>query len=463
MDTDDPYSLASLANIDLAFYPFSFSAIIGLVLFFFLLFVSALISGSEVAYFSLRPSDLNQLKKRKSGRADMVIKLISIPEKLLGTILVTNNFINIGIVILSTLFFVYDPSSEPSSFALVNFSKFPLLGFIFQVVIVTFFLLLFGEILPKLYATQNGPRFAMIMSYPLNVLKKIFRPVSAILIYSTSIVKQRVSKKKQNLSMDDLSEALELPTTEIDEDEKILKGIAQFGNIDVKEIMRSRIDVFAIDIHTNFSKLLPKIIESGYSRIPIIEGSFDNIKGVLYIKDLLPYLHKIDTFKWQSLVRPPYFVPGTKKINDLLKEFQSRKIHMAIVVDEYGGTHGIITLEDILEEIVGEISDESDEDEAVHTQLDDRTFIFEGKTLLNDFYKITHSKFDIFDEIKGEADTLAGLILEIKGQIPNKNETLTYRHFTFKIISVDNRRIKKIEITLNDILSDRENNQMEQA
>jgi putative hemolysin len=463
LDTDDPYSLALLANIDIAFYPISVSAIIGLIIFFLLLFASALISGSEVAYFSLRPADLNQLRERRSGRADLVIKLINIPEKLLGTLLVANNFVNVTIVILSTLFFIYDPSSEPSSFALINFSELPVLGFIFQVVIVTFFLLLFGEILPKIYATQNGPRFAMIMSYPLNILEKTFRPVSAILIYSTSIVKNRVSQKKQNLSMDDLSEALDLPTTEIDENEKILKGIAQFGNIDVKEIMRSRIDVFAIDMHTNFSELLPKIIESGYSRIPIIEGSFDNIKGVLYIKDLLPYLDRTDTFKWQSLVRPPYVVPETKKINDLLKEFQSKKIHMAIVVDEYGGTHGIITLEDILEEIVGEISDESDEDKAVYTKLDDRTFIFEGKTLLNDFYKFTNSKIDIFNGIKGEADTLAGLILEIKGQIPEKNETLTYLHFTFKIVSVDNRRIKKIEVTKNDIVSDRENNKTEQA
>ncbi len=461
MDTDDPYSLASLANIDLTFYHFSLSTLFGLVIFFILLFASALISGSEVAYFSLRPSDLNQLKEKKSSRSDLVLKLINIPEKLLGTILVANNFVNVGIVILSTLFFTYDPLSEPSSFALVNFSKLPVLGFTFQVVIVTFFLLLFGEILPKLYATQKGPRLALIMSIPLNILEKIFRPVTAILISSTSIVKKRVSKKKQNLSMDDLSEALDLPTTEIDEDEKILKGIAQFGNIDVKEIMRSRIDAFAIDIHTNFSELLPQIIESGYSRIPIFEGSFDNIKGILYIKDLLPYLDKTDTFKWQSLVRPPYVVPETKKINDLLKEFQSKKIHMAIVVDEYGGTHGIITLEDILEEIVGEITDESDDDEAVYQQLDERTFIFEGKTLLNDFYKITNSRFDIFDEIKGEADTLAGLILEIKGQIPKKNESLSYLHFTFKIISVDSRRIKKIEVTLNDSSSDRENSQME--
>jgi len=458
LDTDDPYSLASLATIDIASFPISVETIIGLMIFVILLFVSALISGSEVAYFSLRPADLVNLKENGSGRANLVLKLIKIPERLLGTILVTNNFVNIGIVIFSTLFFVYDPTYKPSSFALLNFSQLPVLGFILQIVIVTFFLLLFGEILPKIYAIQRGVKFALVMSYPLNILEKIFRPISAILIYSTSIVKKRISNKKQNLSMDDISDALDLTSTEIDEDEKILKGIVQFRNIDVKEIMRSRIDVVAIDMHTNFSELLPKIIESGYSRIPIFDDSFDSIKGILYIKDLLPHIHKTDIFKWQSLIRPPYFVPETKKINDLLEEFQSRKIHMAIVVDEYGGTHGIITLEDILEEIVGEITDESDEDKLVYNQVDERTFIFEGKTQLNDFYKITNSKYDIFDEIKGEADTLAGLILEIKGQIPEKNETLTYRHFAFKIESVDRRRIKEIEVTINDIQSSRENN-----
>ena len=256
--------------------------------------------------------------------------------------------------------------------------------------------------------------------------------------------------------MNDLSEALDLPSTEIEEDEKILKGIVQFGNIDVKEIMKSRIDVFAIDIITPFRDLLPQIIDSGYSRIPIFEESFDNIKGILYIKDLLPHLHKSNTFKWQSLIRPPYFVPETKKINDMLEEFQSKKIHMAVVVDEYGGTHGIVTLEDILEEIVGEITDESDEDETVYTKLDDSTYLFEGKTLLNDFYKITNSKYDIFDDVKGDADTLAGLILEIKGRIPKKKETIKYGNFAFIIVSADNRRIKKIKVTITDTFADGE-------
>ncbi|UCG28619.1 MAG: gliding motility-associated protein GldE [Bacteroidales bacterium] len=458
METEDPYALAALANIDIALYPFSISTLILLLVFFILLFFSALVSGSEVAYFSLRPSDLQDLKEKASKRSRIVLRLYDIPERLLGTILVANNFINVGIVIISTLFFVYEPTSEPLAFSIIDFSRTPVFGFIFQVILVTFFLLLFGEILPKIYATHYAVRFSLVMSYPLFFIEKVLRPVSSVLIFSTSIVRKRLIKKKLNISMDDLSDALDLPSTEIEEDEKILKGIVQFGNIDVKEIMKSRVDVFAIEIKTPFRNLLPQIIDSGYSRIPIFEKSFDNIRGILYIKDLLPHLHKPDSFKWQSLIRPPHFVPETKKINDMLEEFQSKKIHMAVVVDEYGGTHGIVTLEDILEEIVGEITDESDEDEAVYTKLDDSTYLFKGKTLLNDFYKITDSKYDIFDEIKGDADTLAGLILEIKGRIPKKNETIKYGNFAFMIVSADNRRINKIKVTIPDTLSDGRDN-----
>jgi len=294
------------------------------------------------------------------------------------------------------------------------------------------------------------------MAYPLFYLEKIFKPISSILIYSTSIVNKRFARKKQNISMDDLSKAMELPSTTITEDEKILKGIVKFRNIDVKEIMKSRLDVVAIDMQTKFSKLLPQIIESGYSRIPVYSGSFDNIRGILYIKDLLPHLNKNDTFKWQSLIRSPYFVPETKKINDLLEEFQSKKIHLAMVVDEYGGTHGIITLEDILEEIVGEIADESDEDEPTYVRLDESNYLFEGKTLLNDFYKIINTSDNIFNEIKGDADTLAGLILEIKGEIPEKNDIIRYKKFSFIIDSVDFRRIKRIRVKIYpDLLKDK--------
>lgn len=457
METEDPYPLAFLANIEIGFYPFSISTLVLLFILILLLFASALISGSEVAFFSLKPTDLKQLDQKNSKRSNLVLKLSNMPERLLGTILVANNFVNVCIVIISTLFFVYGPFEDPRSFSIVDFSGSPALGFVFQVVIVTFILLLFGEILPKIYAASYPIRFSIAMAFVLNILEKIFRPVSSILIFSTSVVNKRFAQKKQNISMDYLSNALDLPSTEINEDEKILKGIVQFGNIDVKEIMRSRIDVLAIDIKTKFKKLLPQIINSGYSRIPIFSESFDNIKGILYIKDLLPHLHKTDTFKWQSLIRPPYFVPETKKINDLLGEFQSKKIHMAIVVDEYGGTHGIVTLENILEEIVGEITDESDDDEIIYSQIDESTYLFEGKTLLNDFYKIIQSKSDIFDDVKGDADTLAGLILEIKGEIPAMNDRVTYRNFSFMIISVDNRRIKKIRISVNNSTSESEN------
>jgi putative hemolysin len=438
LETEDPCPLAILCNIDIAFYPFSIGIFIWILILLLLLISSALISGSEVAYFSLSPSNLRILKAKKSKKASSVLKLHGMPERLLATILVANNFINIGIVILSS--FITN--------SIINFSNIPTLGFVFQVIIITFLLLLFGEILPKIYATHYAMQFSTFMTYPLFYLEKIFKPVSSLLIYSTSIINKRLAKKKQNISMDELSEALELPSTEIIEDEKILKGIVKFRNIDVKEIMKSRVDVFALDIKTKFRKLLQQIIDSGYSRIPIFSGSFDNIKGILYIKDLLPHLHKNNIFKWQSLIRSPYFVPETKKINDLLEEFQSRKIHLAIVIDEYGGTHGIITLEDILEEIVGEITDECDEDKPTYSQLDKFNYIFEGKTLLNDFYKIVNVNDNVFDEIKGDADTLAGLILEIKGKIPEQNDVFRYRNFSFKIDSVDFRRIKRIRVTI---------------
>lgn len=250
--------------------------------------------------------------------------------------------------------------------------------------------------------------------------------------------------------MEDLSEALDLPSTKIIEDKEILKGIVRFGNIDVKEIMKARMDIFAINIDKKFTELLPDIISSGYSRIPVYVESFDTIKGILYIKDLLSHMHKPNTFRWQSLIRPPYFVPETKKINDLLEEFQTKKIHMAIVLDEYGGTHGLITLEDILEEIVGEITDEYDEEKITYKKLGEHTFLFEGKTQLNDFYKIIGSEIDIFNEVKGEADTLAGLILEIKGKIPAKDDVIKYRNFVFSVASADNRRIKEVKVKIED-------------
>ncbi len=445
MESESLIPLFILGELNLGFYPFSLSIFFSIAILVLLLICSALISGSEVAFFSLSPGDIDKLESSKSNQAKRVIALHQRPEHLLGTVLVVNNFINIGVVILSS----YIANS------IIDFSQAKVIGFLIQVVFITFILLLFGEIIPKVYAHQYAVKFALFMSGTILFLEKVFKPLIHLLISSTSFVNKRLARKKTVISMNELSDALDLSSTDDIEDEHILKGIVKFGNIDVQEIMKSRMDVFAIDVETPFSMLLKNFLESGYSRIPIYANSFDTIKGILYIKDLLPHLNKDETFKWQTLVRPPYYVPESKKINDLLAEFQEKKIHLAIVIDEYGGTSGIVTLEDILEEIVGEIKDESDEDEIFHTQLNKTTFIFEGKTLLNDFYKIIEEPANIFDDIKGEADTLAGLILEMKGEIPAKDEVFTYNEFTFKVEAVDNRRIKKIRVILREPKNDK--------
>ncbi len=398
-----------------------------------LLFCSALISGSEVALFSLSPQQISGIEAEENQKNRRLLKLLRMPEELLATILIGNNFVNVGIVILSS--FITN--------SIVDFSNAPTIGFLVQVVIITFLLLLFGEIIPKVYATQTVVRFSKFMAFPLFYMEKIFRPMSVILIKSTSIVNKRISKK-QNISMGDLSQALELTADEISEEMEILEGIVNFGNINVVEIMKSRVDVVAIDVRTGFGKLKSILIDSGYSRIPVYDGTFDNVRGILYVKDLLPHHHKPNTFRWQSIIRPPFYVPETKKINDLLEEFQTQKNHMAIVVDEYGGTSGIITMEDILEEIIGDITDESDEEKETYTLEKDGTYLFEGKTLLNDFFKITDVDSDIFEDIKGDADTLAGLLLEMKGEIPQKKEEFSHQNFKFIVEAVDNRRIKKI-------------------
>lgn len=429
---------ARLIIIDIAFYPVGPGSILGIFVVLVLLVGSALISGSEVAYFSLSPADKQNLEDRDSRNSRTVLELINKPQRLLGTILITNNFINVGIVILSS--FVMN--------GMINFGTSKTLQFLVQVVVVTFILLLFGEILPKLYAHLYASRFAQFMAYPLNLFEKLFYPISSMLIYSTSVVNRRLARKKQNISMDDLSEALELTSENMSEDKNILEGIIKFGNIDVKEIMKARIDVVSADIKTNLDKLISIAIDSGYSRIPIYDKTFDNVKGILYIKDLLPHIQKSKNFKWQSLIRPLHFVPENKKIDDLLNEFQTKKIHMAIVVDEYGGTSGIITLEDIIEEIFGDITDETDEDEVFFEKLSDYEYLFNGKIMLNDLYKVLEIEDDIFEPVRGEADTLAGLILELKGDFPQKGEKTTFRNFEFTVEAVDKRRIKKIRLMI---------------
>lgn len=439
LEAGDPLIYSTLAS-GILFTPPDIKTIIGLAVLLILLLISALMSGSEVAYFSMSPSNIQKLKHNKSKRSQAALRLYNTPERLLSTILVANNTVNIAIVILSAFL----------TTRTFDFSATPVLGFIIQVVGITLILLLFGEIMPKIYAARTQMAFALFMSYPLIITEKIFRPVTSFLIYSTSFVKNRTGHNGTNLSMSDLSDALELTSNEFTEDEKILKGILNFGNINVSAIMCPRIDVMALDIKSGFKKVLPLIIESGFSRIPVYSGSFDNMKGILYAKDVLPYITNADNFKWQALLRPAYFVPETKKINDLLKEFQIKKMHMAVVIDEFGGTSGIISLEDILEEIVGEITDETDDDETLFRKIDDNTYIFEGKVLLNDFYKIMDIADDSFDEVSGESETLAGLLLELTGVIPQKDRIIEYRNFSFKIESADKRRIKEIRVTIKE-------------
>jgi putative hemolysin len=415
-----------------------FKLIVGFIVLAVLLFLSGLMSGSEVAFFSLKPEDIENLKTDKSKKASLALKLHDLPDILLSTILVANNVVNIAIVLLAAFL----------SARLFDFSSNPLLGFIVEIIGITFLLLFFGEIMPKIFATRNHVPMVLFMAYPMSFLKSFFKPVTNLLILSSAFVKKRSSAHHSNISLDDLSGALELASDDINEDEKILKGIVNFGNINVSEIMCPRIDVTAIDIKYRFKKVKSIIIESGFSRIPVYSGSFDSVKGILYAKDILPFTDKPDNFKWQALTRPPHFVPETKKINELLKEFQIKKIHMAVVIDEYGGTSGIITLEDVLEEIVGEITDESDEEETRYTKIDDNTYLFEGKILLNDFFKIIEIDEDPFLEVRGESETLAGLILELTGEIPQKGHSIEYDNFVFKIESADKRRIKEIRVEL---------------
>ncbi len=432
MDADPYLSVFLIADI---LQPFTLATGVAICVIILLLIISALVSGSEVAMFALTPSDVHSLKSGSSEQEKTLLKLIQDPDKLLATILIANNFVNVAIVMLSA----YITTS------LFDFSSVQVIGFVVQVVVVTFLLLLFGEIMPKVLASSKAYQFALRMTYPLNFLSKLFSPFSRFLVTSTSIVNRGLSKKTGNLSMDDLSTALQLTSDEIEEDKEILEGIIKFGNISVVEIMTARVDVMDINIQSDFNKVISLIIESGFSRLPVYHNSPDNIKGVLYIKDLIPHRQKGPTFRWQSLIRPAYFVPETKKISVLLEEFQTNKIHLAVVIDEYGGTSGIITMEDILEEIVGEISDEFDADSSLY-ELDPKgNMIFEGKIQLNDFYKVTELDETIFQEIKGDADSLAGLLLEVKGDMPSKYEEIKVEGIRFQVLAVDDRRIKKIK------------------
>jgi len=433
--------LPILAESGIHFLPFSWGAGIGVPVLILLLIASGLISGSEAAFFSLTPSELRKLENSPSRNNKLALELLHNPEKLLGSLLIANNFINISVVILSTYI----------THSLIDFSDNHLMGFLFQAVVITFIILLFGEIVPKIYATHKAYSFVLFMASPVKVLYVVFLPCTRLLVRSTKIFKPRIIQKKTNISLGDLSSALELTSESITEDKSILEGIVKFGNIEVRNIMRSRQDIVAAELRLSMKDIVQIVNESGFSRIPIYFESLDHVRGILYIKDLLPHLGKNDAFKWQSLIRPPYYVPEVKRISDLLHEFQINKIHMALVIDEFGGTSGLITLEDILEEIIGEIMDESDEtDDPLYTRLSDHEYVFKGKTLLNDFCKITDTDEEDFDLVKGEADTLAGLILEIKGELPATGTVIPFGHFLFRIESADDRKISKIKVTINN-------------
>jgi len=430
------------ALLEIKLQPISIDIAIILLIIILMLFCSALVSGAEVAYFSLAPNDVKSLNNDKSKKATLTLKLLSNPNKLLAIILITNNFINIGIIVLSTYL----------TAGIFNFQNNSILKFFIQIVVITFVIVLFGEITPKVYANRNALLFSKWMCKPLNLFSKIFSPLSFLLTSSTSFIDKRLKQKKEVVSMDEIAEALELTAEDqqTEEEQKILKSIVEFGNIDVKEIMKSRVDVVAIEEHLQFEQLIKLVVDSGFSRIPVFKESFDNVIGLLYIKDLIPHLEEKENFNWQNLIRPAYFVPETKMISDLLKEFQDKKIHLAIVVDEYGGTSGIVTLEDILEEIVGEINDEFDDDGNYFSILDEHNFIFEGKISLNDFLKTVKGELDYFDETKGDADTLAGLILELKGGIPDKGEIIEFDPYIFTIESADKRKINRIKVHIKE-------------
>ena len=414
-------------------------AIIAILLAVLLLYASGFVSASEIAFFSLSPVDLSEIEEGKHTSDRRISALLNDSERLLATILISNNFVNVTIIMLCNYFFA----------STIHFGNSVILEFLLITVVLTFLLLLFGEIMPKIYSAQNTLKFCRKAAPAISFLKKFFSPLSALLVRSSFLVNRCVAKKNYNISVDELSQALELTDkSEISEESNILEGIIRFGEETAKEVMTSRLDMVDLDIEASYSEVLKCIVENAYSRIPVYQENRDNVKGILYIKDLLPYLDRGDDFKWQNLIRPAYFVPETKKIDDLLRDFQINRIHIAIVVDEFGGTSGLVTMEDIIEEIVGEINDEYDEEERTYVKLADDTYVFEGKTLLSDFYKILKIDSDVFETVEGDADTLAGLLLELKGEFPSLHEVITYQYFRFEVLEMDARRILKVKVSI---------------
>jgi gliding motility-associated protein GldE len=412
----------------------------GFIAIFILLFCSALVSAAEVAYFSLTPKDMDQCSRKHPSEAIIIAKLLEKPKKLLATLLVANNFINIGVVIL----FSFIGQNLFTSIASA------ILKFVVEVIVVTFLILLFGEVLPKVYASRNNTKFAIFFAYSLSILDKLLSPISIPMRSLTIYLHEKLAgKQKSSFSVDQLSQALELTSSAetSNEEQKILVGIVSFGNTDTKQVMSPRIDIFALEIDEAFEEIIPKITEKGFSRIPVYKDNIDHIEGVLFVKDLIPHINK-KIFDWKTLLREPFFVPENKKLDNLLKDFQNMKSHLAIVVDEYGGTSGLISLEDIIEEIVGDISDEFDVENLNYSQIDDKNFIFEGKINLKDFYRIIDVDEELFEIRKGEAETLAGFILEILGNFPRKGQKINFEKIRFTIETVDKKRIKQIKVTI---------------
>jgi len=419
----------------------SIGAIVAGVAACLLLFVSGFASGSEIAFFSLSPNDLNELDVEKSAADAKIAQLREESERTLATILITNNLVNVTIIMLFGYFFNHA----------IDFGSAWWLEFLFMTVLLTFLLLLFGEIMPKVYATKNPLQFCRAAVGGIFFFRRLFYPIASIVVSSGRLTERVMQKENQTLSVDDLEQALELTDKDdIKEEKRMLEGIVRFGDETVKEVMTSRQDVIDLDYKASYQEVLQCVVDNNYSRIPVYQESQDNIRGILYIKDLLPHLSKGKNFAWQSLIRPPYFVPETKKIDDLLREFQENKVHIAIVVDEFGGTSGIVTLEDILEEIVGEINDEYDEDEKSYVRINSNTYVFEGKTLLSDFYRIMKLDDELFAEVEGDADTIAGLLLEIKGDFPKLHEKIDFQNFTFEILEMEERRISKVKVVMHD-------------
>ena len=428
----DPDPASFLNSIDFEF-------LFGIIAIVILLACSAFISGSEVALFSLSQKDIDDISNKDYNSGTLISRLLEKPKKLLATILVANNFVNIAIVIIFSSF----------SGRLFNGIESTIVRFILEVVVVTFFILLFGEVLPKIYANRNNMEFAKKVAIPISIMNNILSPISVPMRNGILFIEKKLNVQKGNFSVDQLSQALELTSQNdtTDGEQKILEGIVTFGNTEVRQVMSPRIDVFALNIEESFAQVMPKIVEKGYSRIPVYKENIDQIEGILFIKDLIPHIDSED-FDWTKLLRQPFFVPENKKLDDLLKDFQGMKSHLAVVVDEYGGTSGIISLEDVLEEIVGDISDEFDDEDLIYSQIDDKNFLFEGKISLKDFYRIIEVDENEFESKKGEAETLAGFLLEISGNFPKKRQKITFHNLIFTIENVDKRRIKQIKVTL---------------